>query len=106
MKVSTGSRVENMGPTGPTENNYRVMETIRIQGTDGLHAAISAKLVQTASKYNVDFDLHYNGATVDLKSILGIMSLVIPSNALVEITAQGSRASEALEEIEKLLTEI
>ena len=53
-------------------------EQITIASTAGLHAQLAAKLVNTASKYSVDFRLHYKDKVIDLKSILGLMSLAIP----------------------------
>lgn len=80
-----------------------VTRQITIESTDGLHAAIAAKLVQTASRYNVDFTLHYKNKIIDMKSILGLMSLAIPKGEDVKILAIGNRAEEALAEIESIL---
>jgi len=51
---------------------------IMIKSTTGLHASLAAKVVQAASKYNVDIELHYQDKVVDLKSILALMSLAVP----------------------------
>lgn len=54
-------------------------KSVTVKSTVGLHAALAAKVVQAASKYNVDINLIYNDRTIDVKSILGLMSLAIPS---------------------------
>jgi phosphocarrier protein len=72
---------------------------IFIENTTGLHAALATKIVQTASKYPVDIELHYQNKVVDLKSILGLMSLAIPYGENVTLVATGTRAEEALEDI-------
>ena len=58
---------------------------IVVKSTVGLHASLAAKVVQAASKYSVDINLHYNNKTIDVKSILGLMSLAIPSGENVII---------------------
>ena len=77
---------------------------IVVKSTIGLHASLAAKIVKTASNYTVDINLHYNDKVVDVKSILGLMSLAIPSGENVIITATGDKAEEALNEIAAILS--
>jgi phosphocarrier protein HPr len=76
---------------------------IVIKSTQGLHASLAAKVVQTASKYTVDIELQYKDRIVDLKSILALMSLAIPYGENVRIIARGSRAQEAIKDIASIL---
>ena len=76
---------------------------ITIKSTTGLHAALAAKVVQTASKYTVEIKLHYKDKVVDLKSILALMSLAVPYGENVKITASGKNADEAIKEITSIL---
>lgn len=76
---------------------------ITISSTNGIHAALAAKVVQAASKYSVDITLHYRDRVIDLKSILGLMSLAVPYGENVKIVACGDRADEAIKEITKIL---
>ncbi len=76
---------------------------IIIKNTKGLHASLAAKLVQVTSKYDVEVELYYKDMVVDLKSILGLMSLAIPKGENVRVKAQGKDAWPALKEIEVLL---
>lgn len=76
---------------------------IIIGSTTGLHAALAAKVVQTASKYSVDINLYYKDKVVDLKSILGLMSLAVPQGENVKIVATGKNADEAISEIASIL---
>ena len=81
-----------------------VMEKkIVIKSTVGLHASLAAKVVQAASRFDVDIKLHYGEKVVDVKSILGLMSLAIPSGENVVLVASGDQALTAIEEIEKIL---
>lgn len=76
---------------------------ILVKSTVGLHARLAAKVVQTASQFDVDIELHYNDKVVDVKSILGLMSLAIPSGENVTVIANGADAEVAINEIAKIL---
>ncbi len=65
----------------------------------GIHARPATLLVQAASKFNSDINLEYNGKSVNLKSIMGVMSLGVGQGADVTITADGDDAKEAIEAI-------
>ena len=78
-------------------------ETIVVKSTVGLHASLAAKIVQAASKYSVDINLHYHNKTIDVKSILGLMSLAIPSGENVVIEATGDQAEIAIADIATIL---
>lgn len=76
---------------------------IVVKSTVGLHASIAAKVVQAASKYDVDINLHYHNKVIDVKSILGLMSLAIPSGENVIIKANGPDAEAAINDIASIL---
>ena len=65
----------------------------------GIHARPATMLVQTAGRYSSDITLEYNGKSVNLKSIMGVMSLGVGQGADVTITAEGDDAAEAIEGI-------
>ncbi|OAH53616.1 MULTISPECIES: phosphocarrier protein HPr [Bacillaceae] len=69
----------------------------------GIHARPATLLVQTASKFSSDINLQYKGKTVNLKSIMGVMSLGIGKGAEIVISVDGSDETAALESIETLL---
>ena len=62
----------------------------------GIHARPATLLVQTASKFNSDINLEYKGKSVNLKSIMGVMSLGVGQGADVTISAEGADADDAL----------
>ena len=66
----------------------------------GIHARPATLLVQTASKFNSDITLTYNDKSVNLKSIMGVMSLGIGQNADVTISADGDDEADAMTAIE------
>lgn len=65
----------------------------------GIHARPATLLVQAASKFGSDVNLEYNGKSVNLKSIMGVMSLGVGQNADVTITADGDDEKDALKAI-------
>lgn len=62
----------------------------------GIHARPATLLVQTASKFASDLNLEYKGKSVNLKSIMGVMSLGVGQGADVTITAEGADEAEAI----------
>ncbi|UQS83268.1 phosphocarrier protein HPr [Bombilactobacillus thymidiniphilus] len=70
----------------------------------GIHARPATMLVQTASKFSSDINLEYDGKNVNLKSIMGVMSLGVGQGANVSITAEGDDASDAIAAISETMT--
>lgn len=70
-----------------------------ITAETGIHARPATLLVQAASKFGSDINLEYNGKSVNLKSIMGVMSLGVGQNADVTITAEGDDEKDALDAI-------
>ncbi|GEK06257.1 phosphocarrier protein HPr [Schleiferilactobacillus harbinensis] len=62
----------------------------------GIHARPATLLVQTASKYDSDINLEYKGKSVNLKSIMGVMSLGVGQGADVTISAEGADEKDAI----------
>jgi len=69
----------------------------------GIHARPATLLVQTASKYTADIKLTYKNKSVNLKSIMGVMSLGIGKGAEITITADGHDEQEAMDGIVAML---
>ncbi|MCM2533570.1 phosphocarrier protein HPr [Neobacillus pocheonensis] len=69
----------------------------------GIHARPATLLVQTASKFDSEVNLEYKGKKVNLKSIMGVMSLGVGQGADISITAEGSDAEEALRSLEETM---
>lgn len=66
----------------------------------GIHARPATLLVQTASKFGADITLSYEGKDVNLKSIMGVMSLGVGQGADVTISATGDDEADAIAAIE------
>lgn len=70
----------------------------------GIHARPATLLVQAASKFSSDVNLEYSGKSVNLKSIMGVMSLGVGQGADVTITAEGDDEKEAIEAVADTMT--
>ena len=75
----------------------------KIVSETGIHARPATMLVQTASKYESEITLEYDGKSVNLKSIMGVMSLGAGKNAEVTITVDGPDELEAITALEETL---
>jgi len=70
----------------------------------GIHARPATLLVQAASKFTSDVTLSYQGKDVNLKSIMGVLSLGIAKDSDIKIVANGDDASEAITTLSDMLT--
>ncbi|MGX7347464.1 phosphocarrier protein HPr [Aerococcus vaginalis] len=71
-----------------------------ITAETGIHARPATLLVQTASKFESEIKLEYKEKSVNLKSIMGVMSLGVGQGADVTITVEGTDEQEAIAAIE------
>jgi len=78
-------------------------KTFKITGDSGLHSQPTALLVNTASLYQSSVVLNFHNKSVDLKSILGVLSLGVPKGSDITITVEGLDADEAMNAVEELL---
>ncbi|URT70648.1 phosphocarrier protein HPr [Cytobacillus firmus] len=82
-----------------------IEKTFTVIDETGIHARPATILVQTASKHDSEIKLGYKEKAVNLKSIMGVMSLGIPKGAMITITAEGADQEEAIKNLAALLNE-
>lgn len=85
----------------PWEDGYFVR--VRVLNDQGLHARPAAKLAQEAQKFACDIKLALNGAVVDAKSILDILTLAAGQGSELELRARGADARDALTQLQILI---
>jgi phosphotransferase system HPr (HPr) family protein len=73
-----------------------VEQSIVVQNKSGLHARPAALLVKEASRFKSKLTLSKNGKEIDLKSILGLMSLAVMAGETVVIRAEGVDEKEVI----------
>lgn len=77
-----------------TEKSYKVISKT------GIQARSAAQLVNLASQFKSDISIKYKSSTVNLKSIMSVMSLAVGKDAVIEIAASGPDEQEALKKID------
>ncbi|MDN6901052.1 phosphocarrier protein HPr [Oenococcus sicerae] len=80
-----------------------VSKEFTITADSGLHARPATMLVQKASEFDSKLTLKYDGKEVNLKSIMGVMSLGAGKGAKIEIVADGDDEQAALDGVEGTL---
>ena len=70
--------------------------TVEIVNERGLHARASAKFVKLASGFDAEVTVSRDGASVDARSIMGLMMLAAGIGSQIEIAAEGPQAEPAL----------
>ena len=80
-----------------------VKKTFKITSELGVQARPAAQLVNLASQFSANISLEYQGENVNLKSIMGVMSLAVMEGSEITITADGKDEQEALQQIETLI---
>lgn len=69
----------------------------------GLHARPATVAVNAASKFKCEVKVAYKGRTVNMKSIMGVMSLGIPTQSEITISCDGEDEEVAVKTIEDVL---
>jgi len=80
-------------------------KSFTITAETGLHARPATLLVNKASQYKSELELHYKEKVINLKSIMGVMSLGIPKGAQIKVSATGHDEKEAIEGVKEVINE-
>ncbi|WLD92282.1 phosphocarrier protein HPr [Alkalihalobacillus sp. AL-G] len=78
-------------------------KTFKVTSESGIHARPATTLVNRAGQFSSEIELVHNGKSVNLKSIMGVMSLGIQQGSEITIKADGSDADEALSALDDVL---
>ncbi|RSL32586.1 phosphocarrier protein HPr [Salibacterium salarium] len=76
-----------------------------ITNDTGIHARPATQLVNKAGQFSSEVTLEYNGKSVNLKSIMGVMSLGVGKDAEVTIKIEGSDEEEAMQAVDEVVKE-
>jgi len=71
----------------------------------GLHARPATILVNVVNKFASDVSIEYNDKTVNLKSIMGVLSLGVAKGATLKVVATGSDENELLSALTEAMKE-
>ena len=77
--------------------------TVTVIDPVGLHARPATVAVNAASKFKCDVQVAFGGREVNMKSIMGVMSLGIPTQSEIKISCSGDDEDAAIAAIEDVL---
>ncbi|WP_100794361.1 phosphocarrier protein HPr [Viridibacillus soli] len=78
-------------------------KTFKITSPVGLHARPSTVLVAGVTPFASVIQIKYKDKTVNLKSILGVMSLGVSEGEVITIKAEGSDEEAAIAKVAELM---
>ena len=81
-----------------------ISKEMEIKIPSGLDPSTIALFIQIASQYDSSVYVEVKNKKVNAKSIMGMMSLVLPVGEKVTVTADGSDEELAIENIERYLS--
>lgn len=73
--------------------------TVKVKNKLGLHVRPATTIAKILQKRNAKVTLTYKGQSINARSIMSIMILAAPKNALLKIKVEGTDAKETLEEL-------
>ena len=76
---------------------------VEIVNERGLNARASAKFVKLAGAFDAEVTVSKEGATVDARSIMGLMMLAAGPGCSISIHAEGAQAQAAVDALVKLV---
>ncbi len=80
-----------------------VSTRLEIKNRLGLHARAAAQFVQAASSFDAEITVIKEGQEVNGKSILALMMLAAGVGSVIEVSASGPQAADALAAITQLV---
>ncbi len=87
----------------PDATATAVRRTCTICNQKGLHARAAARFCKTAAQFDSEIWVRKNGTAVSGRSIMGLMMLAAGAGTLIEITATGRDAMQAVETLASLI---
>ena len=79
-----------------------IVKKFKVENQYGIHARPAALLVKAAGKYECDIFIEKDGNKVSCKSIMGLMTIEGYPGSIMQVTASGADAHDAIAEIEEL----
>ena len=79
-----------------------VTKEVTVKNRAGIHARPAALLVEAAARYECQIFIVKDGARINAKSIMGILTLGASYNSTLEIEADGENEESAVETLVQL----
>jgi phosphocarrier protein HPr len=92
-----------MGLLGKRTVSGKIQKEVTILNKLGLHARPAAMFVRVANKHRADIWVDKDGEQVNGKSIMGLMMLAAGQGTKLILSAEGTDAEKAMQELEVLI---
>ena len=73
-----------------------IQKQFELRNKEGLHARPAMKLVETASRFEADISIRFEGREVNAKSIMSVLTLGAGKGAVLEFEFRGDDAEHAV----------
>ena len=83
-------------------SDMSIVKKFKVLNQYGIHARPAALLVKAAGKYDAEIFIEKDGNKVSCKSIMGLMTIEGYPGSILEVSASGTDAHDAMAEIEEL----
>jgi len=83
-----------------------VTKEVKVSNSKGLHARPATLLVRKAASFKSDIGIEFLGKKANIKSLIGVLSLGVGLNTIVNVMANGVDEKLALEEIVTLINSL
>ena len=83
-----------------------IEEKFKITYQNGLQARPATKLVSKANSFQTEIYMEYVDRKVNLKSIMGVLSLGVPGDSKIKITFSGKDEDDAYKAISRIISDI
>ncbi len=78
-------------------------KTVKVLNSEGLHARPAGIFAKTAAQFQSAVEIHFNGRTINGKSIMSLMGTGIEKDSEIKIVTKGSDEAVALESLVTLV---
>ena len=81
----------------------KMTRQLKLLNKDGMHVRRAGLFAKTASRFDADVEVGKDGNVVSGKSIMALMTLEAVCGTVLNVSATGVQAKEALDELEALV---
>lgn len=78
-------------------------KTVKVINDEGLHARPAGMFAKVASQFESQVEIHFNGKSINGKSIMSLMGTGIEKNSEIKIVANGKDEAKAIESLVALV---
>jgi phosphocarrier protein HPr len=77
-------------------------QDVRVVNRLGVHARPAASIVQTVLNFECEVHFLHNGARINAKSIMGLLTLAATQGTIMKVICEGSDAEQAMVAVKQL----